>query len=142
MSSYSAAGVQVTLTSDRSSRSGDRKPYCSTESPRSAPHTHAKPRKAPGMPELWSSDVLTRRETTRVRPGTAIAARAAPQHGVVSRQQLVVDGVTPSMIRTRIADGALVLLHPGVYAVGHRQLRIEGHWLAAVLAVGPGTALS
>jgi hypothetical protein len=29
-----------------------------------------------------------------------------------------------------------------VYAVGHRQLRIEGRWLAAVLAAGPGAVLS
>jgi len=29
-----------------------------------------------------------------------------------------------------------------VYAVGHARLRREGHWLAAVLAVGPGAVLS
>ena len=41
-----------------------------------------------------------------------------------------------------MATGALSCLHPGVYAFGHRRLRREGHWLAAVLAVGPGAALS
>jgi len=35
-----------------------------------------------------------------------------------------------------------LLLHRGVYAVGHAHLRTEGHWLAAVLAVGPQAALS
>ena len=39
-------------------------------------------------------------------------------------------------------SGHLLRLHPGVYAVGHARLRREGHWLAAVLAVGPGAALS
>lgn len=36
----------------------------------------------------------------------------------------------------------MLYLHRGVYAVGHRQLRIEGRWLAAVLAAGPGALLS
>jgi very-short-patch-repair endonuclease len=61
---------------------------------------------------------------------------------VVARRQLAAIWVTPSMIEARIAMGHLIRLHRGVYAVGHRQLRIEGHWLAAVLAIGPGAALS
>jgi very-short-patch-repair endonuclease len=36
----------------------------------------------------------------------------------------------------------LVVLHRGVYAVGHGELRPEGRWLAAVLACGPGAVLS
>jgi len=64
------------------------------------------------------------------------------QHGVVSRQQLLAAAVTSSMIKSRVADGTFIRLHPGVYAVGHRQLRTEGRWLAAVLACGPGAALS
>jgi very-short-patch-repair endonuclease len=36
----------------------------------------------------------------------------------------------------------LVVLHRGVYAVGHGVLRPEGRWLAAVLACGPGAVLS
>ena len=34
------------------------------------------------------------------------------------------------------------MLHRGVYAVGHCRLRRDGHWLAAVLAAGPGAVLS
>jgi very-short-patch-repair endonuclease/predicted transcriptional regulator of viral defense system len=64
------------------------------------------------------------------------------QYGVVSRRQLLEIGVTSSMIRGRLGNRALVELHRGVYAAGHRRLRTEGHWLAAVLAVGPGAALS
>ena len=41
-----------------------------------------------------------------------------------------------------LASGRLVALHRGVYAVGHSRLRVEGYWLAAVLACGPGAVLS
>jgi very-short-patch-repair endonuclease len=51
-------------------------------------------------------------------------------------------GVTSSMIEKRIARKSLLRLHRGVYAVGHDQLRREGRWLAAVLAVGPEAVLS
>ncbi len=33
-------------------------------------------------------------------------------------------------------------IHPGVYAVGHTALDIEGHLIAALLYAGPGSALS
>lgn len=46
------------------------------------------------------------------------------------------------MIKARMAAGTLIRLHPGVYALGHRQLRTEGHRLAAVLWAGSGAALS
>jgi very-short-patch-repair endonuclease len=42
----------------------------------------------------------------------------------------------------RVARGQLRRLHRGVYAVGHRALKREGRLLAAVLACGPGAALS
>lgn len=67
---------------------------------------------------------------------------AARQHGTVARRQLVAIGITPSMIKARVKAGHLISLHRGIYAVGHRQLRPQGHWLAAVLAVGPGAVLS
>ena len=38
--------------------------------------------------------------------------------------------------------GRLHRLHPGVYAVGHRVVSREGHWMAAVLACGDGAVLS
>jgi very-short-patch-repair endonuclease len=46
------------------------------------------------------------------------------------------------MIHKRLRSGRFLQLHRGVYAVGHAQLRPEGRWLAAVLAVGFGGALS
>jgi very-short-patch-repair endonuclease len=72
----------------------------------------------------------------------AIAVLAHRQHGVVARRQLAALGVTETMVRNRMRRGQLLQLHRGVYAVGHRRLRREGHWLAAVLAVGPGAVLS
>ncbi len=73
----------------------------------------------------------------------AVAARlAAPQHGVVARRQLVALGVGNRAIGDRLSRSLLIPLHRGVYAFGHRQLRIEGRWLAAVLAAGEGAVLS
>ena len=71
-----------------------------------------------------------------------IAALAARQHGVVSRAQLFALGARAHQIDDRVNAGRLVPLHRGVYAVGHAALRIEGRWLAAVLACGPGAVLS
>jgi very-short-patch-repair endonuclease len=41
-----------------------------------------------------------------------------------------------------IRAGRLHRLYRGVYAVGHDRLRLEGRWLAAVMACGPGAVLS
>jgi hypothetical protein len=71
-----------------------------------------------------------------------IAELADAQHGVASRQQLLAAGVGRRAIVGRVSRRLLVPLHRGVYAFGHRQLRIEGRWLAAVLAAGPGAVLS
>jgi hypothetical protein len=76
-------------------------------------------------------------------PADAVISRlAAGQHGVVSRRQLLSLGVDRSAIDRRLSRRLLVPLHRGVYAFGHRQLRIEGRWLAAVFAAGPDAVLS
>src|SRR4051794_4711046 len=72
----------------------------------------------------------------------AIAALAARQHGLVSHAQLGELGVGDGAIKHRVAVGRLHRIHRGVYAVGHRALRREARWMAAVLAAGPGAALS
>jgi predicted transcriptional regulator of viral defense system len=84
------------------------------------------------MREWTSSDRIER----------AIAALADRQHGVVARRQLAASGIGERAIENRLLRRSLIRLHRGVYAVGHRQLRIEGRWLAAVLAAGPGAVLS
>jgi len=42
----------------------------------------------------------------------------------------------------RVGNARLHLVHRGVYAVGHRALTLRGRFVAAVLACGPGAALS
>ena len=46
------------------------------------------------------------------------------------------------MIDGWIASGRLIVIHRGVYAVGHRVLSVEAQWMAGVLAGGAGAALS
>ena len=76
------------------------------------------------------------------RCSAQIAGLADGQYGVVARRQLLALGVGNCAIGRRVAAGLLIPLHRGVYAVGHRRLRSEGRWLAAVLAAGPGAVLS
>jgi very-short-patch-repair endonuclease len=78
------------------------------------------------------------------RPGRdwMIATLATMQYGVVSRAQLLVAGIGPSAIATRIKRHQLHPLHRGVYAVGHTALVPFARELAAVLACGPGAVLS
>ena len=72
----------------------------------------------------------------------AIAALADRQHGIVSRDQLAALGLGRGTIDHRLKCGRLHFLHRGVFAVGHNVISREARWLAAVLAVGPGSALS
>jgi very-short-patch-repair endonuclease len=76
------------------------------------------------------------------RPEAAIAELAASQHGLVARDQLAALGSGRGAIEHRVARGRLHVVHRGVYAIGHRLLTRDGHWMAAVLAVGPGAVLS
>lgn len=71
-----------------------------------------------------------------------MAALAARQHGLVTRPQLARVGVDDDGIARRVRKGMLHRVHQGVYAVGHPKLTTHGRWAAAVLACGPGSALS
>jgi len=71
-----------------------------------------------------------------------ISNLAERQHGVVALWQLTELGLGASGVRSRVARGHLHRIHTGVYAVGHRMLKRQGHWMAAVIACGPGAALS
>ena len=74
--------------------------------------------------------------------GQALARLATDQYGVVSVTQLRVLGMDRSAVRRGVIAGRLHPLHRGVYAVGHRELSVNGIYLAAVLACGPEAALS
>jgi hypothetical protein len=71
-----------------------------------------------------------------------ISAAAARTHGVVSRAELLAAGVPRTLIDDRVRTRQLVVVHRGVYALGHAQLRPEGWWFAAVAAYGQHAALS
>jgi predicted transcriptional regulator of viral defense system len=71
-----------------------------------------------------------------------IQALAARQHGVISLPQLQSAGLTASAVRNRVAAGKLQRLHQGVYVVGLAKPSREARYIAAVLACGPGAALS
>jgi very-short-patch-repair endonuclease len=72
----------------------------------------------------------------------ALAELAGRQWGVVSLAQLQALGLGARAVQQRAAAGRLHRVYRGVYAVGHRVLRVEGRRLAAVLACGPGAVLS
>jgi Transcriptional regulator, AbiEi antitoxin len=67
---------------------------------------------------------------------------ARRQHGLVIREQLLAAGVSKEEIRRRIKKGTLIVVHRGVYRVGHVAPSIEARYLAAVLACGEGAVLS
>jgi hypothetical protein len=64
------------------------------------------------------------------------------QHGVVSREQLLRLGLTPSAVAHRTRRGWLHSVHRGVFSVGVTELGRHGRWIAAVLASGRGALLS
>jgi hypothetical protein len=76
------------------------------------------------------------------RRSSAAWELARRQHGVVARHQLLALGFTKGAIEHRVRTGRLHLVLRGVYAVGRPRLNREGSWMAAVLASGPGAALS
>ena len=72
----------------------------------------------------------------------SVWALAHRQHGVVTRWQLLELGFSDEAIDHRIRRGRLHRVRDGVYAVGRPELTRNGRWMAAVLACGPGAALS
>jgi hypothetical protein len=72
----------------------------------------------------------------------AIEALAGRQHGVVALPQLRELGLDARAVQARAMTGRLHRLYRGVYAVGHTAMTLNGRRMAAVLACGPGAALS
>ena len=71
-----------------------------------------------------------------------LAKLAARQHGVVARHQLLALGFSSQAIKTLVARERLHSIHRAVFAVGHTRLRVQGRWMAAVLACGESAVLS
>jgi hypothetical protein len=76
----------------------------------------------------WSTDRL-------------IAGLAEESNGRVRRGQLLAAGVGRGAIDYRVAQGTLIVLARGIYAVGHAAPSQDGDWSAAVLMGGDGAVL-
>jgi very-short-patch-repair endonuclease len=76
---------------------------------------------------------------TRDRKVAAIAER---QRGRVARRQLLAAGLTANVIERMVANGKLLRVHAGVYAVGHLAPIEFGRETAALLAVFDEAVLS
>lgn len=62
---------------------------------------------------------------------------------MVTLAQAVEAGCTPSWVKRQLTGGRLYRMHRATYAlVAPNLLRVEGRWLAAVLAAGAGAVLS
>jgi very-short-patch-repair endonuclease len=72
----------------------------------------------------------------------AIAELASRQHNIVAIWQLVPLGYSTAGVQRRVEARRLHRLYGGVYAVGSPKVTQKGRWMAAVLACGPGAALS
>jgi hypothetical protein len=73
----------------------------------------------------------------------AVARIAARQHAVMSVDQLRELGLTANAVQLRAADGRFHRIFQGVYSLVPKSLlTLKGHYMAAVLACGPGALLS
>jgi Protein of unknown function (DUF559)/Transcriptional regulator, AbiEi antitoxin len=71
-----------------------------------------------------------------------LAELAAAQKGVVALRQICAAGLSARAAHDRVATGRLHRVLPGVYAVGHPNVSVDGNRIAAVLACGEGAALA
>lgn len=67
---------------------------------------------------------------------------ARRQHGYITRHQLQDRGWSDEAIKGQVRKGLLIRVHLGVYAVGYVREDAVARAMAAVLACGPGAALS
>jgi hypothetical protein len=75
-------------------------------------------------------------------PDVAVAELAAEQWAVLSLDELRACGLSKVAVGVRVRRGSLHRRHRAVYAVGVPSLTMEGEFLAAAKACGPGTAVS
>jgi hypothetical protein len=91
---------------------------------------------------VWSLDANNSPQLTTPSVDRTIAAVAAPQHGVITRAQLLNAGLNAGDIAYRLRIGRLIAVYRGVYAVGHLPPSPHARAMAAVLACGPDAVLS
>ena len=71
-----------------------------------------------------------------------MGAIAGVAWGIVTRQELLGEGISEEEIRVRLQRGALLEEYPGTYRVGHRAPSAEATYMAAVKAAGDGSLLA
>jgi Transcriptional regulator, AbiEi antitoxin len=71
-----------------------------------------------------------------------VARLAGRAHGVVTRRELLAAGVSERQVHRRLWRGSLIVVHPGVYRVGHNAASVDARYIAAVKAAGEGALLS
>jgi hypothetical protein len=76
------------------------------------------------------------------RPNLLIERTATTTFGIIETRRLNALGFTNPMIHRMVANGELIRLYRGVYAVGHGFLSRTSRWYAAVRAAGEGAALA
>lgn len=94
------------------------------------------------MVDKCVGDTQTSHAAAARRIDAATAAVARRQQGNIHRLQLIAIGLTGSGIAHRVRAGRLYRVHAGVYSVGRPPLTPLERASAAVLACGPGAALS
>jgi very-short-patch-repair endonuclease len=72
----------------------------------------------------------------------ALQRLATEQHGILTRSQLLHAGVGPRSVDRWIQTGRLIVLHRGVFALGHLPPSPHARTMAAVLACGRSAVLS
>lgn len=74
--------------------------------------------------------------------GHALRTRASRQHGVVTRQELLADGVSERQIERFLRISVLGVAYRGVYVVGHDALSRTGRRGVELAVCGPTSFLS
>jgi very-short-patch-repair endonuclease len=77
-----------------------------------------------------------------LRADERVALKAAEEWSVLSLDELLECGLSRDAVEVRARNGRLHRMHRGVYAVGHPNPPLEGHFLAAVKACGADAVLS
>jgi hypothetical protein len=75
-------------------------------------------------------------------PDALCLALAATQFGVIARAQALERGMSPKMMKTRVACGRWIRLFPGVYAIAGVPPTFRGWLLAAQLWLGERAVVS
>jgi predicted transcriptional regulator of viral defense system len=82
-------------------------------------------------------------DEARASVDESLAALGTQQHAVFSLSQVTELGLSARAVQRRVKRARLHRIHQAVYSLVPRALLTrEGHWMAAVLARGPGAVLS